>query len=316
MSPSRFLILAVCGVTILMGAMVSRPVHAGDELFSEVAMDTVFETTAESSAEVPNTTSRRGVTQPSGEGLRGALLSRDQLRDRLRGMGIDVTQDSRRDGVLVATFANTERTLQIRFATDANDGKIVADITIATSGEIAKWKAADFVSLLSQCRDTNCRPVMESSDGSLLLRSTLSGMTASTETLKNTVRELLATANALRPAKSGGVGGTVIAKTNRNSKSAKLVAKPAVTKQQPALVSKPFSTRRALIAENLKGKWLASINADTAIAIAFGPGNSFQMVHVVAGKQSSSRGVYASKGNGIEFRENGQQKASLRFDVN
>ncbi|MEL7338457.1 MAG: hypothetical protein AAFN70_19880, partial [Planctomycetota bacterium] len=75
-------------------------------------------------------------------------------------------------------------------------------------------------------------------------------------------------------------------------------------------------TRRALIAENLKGKWLASINADTAIAIAFGPGNSFQMVHVVAGKQSSSRGVYASKGNGIEFRENGQQKASLRFDVN
>ncbi|QDV74754.1 hypothetical protein [Botrimarina mediterranea] len=241
------------------------PVAAsGDELFSEVAVESVF---GASSKSADGAAASTGV---SATGVR--VTGAGQLGELLRELGFE---PERVDGRTVTIqLAHGQWTIPTTLHAAIDRSQVDVTMGLATPEKGVKWDANKLLRLLADPEDGGAHFAFDSSKGQVQVRQTVSAREVTSVNLGRLLTEMAEFAV---------------------SRESAWFDKPKESdKSTPA-------TTNAAAPTSIIGSWVASLGQGEAFAIKLTADGKFQLAHVKAGKTTTSNGKAERTGDQLRL---------------
>lgn len=271
-----------CGVT---------QVHADDSLFSEVAMESVFEKQVATVKDV--------ATISDGETMQ-RIVGVSSLIQVLKAAGFEPSeeQDS-------ATFKlnHAQWIFPVSMTVFVDEDRIACEMSLVKMEEDASFDKETLLKLLvSNTATQGGYFAFDQENKRIQLRVSLSNRAVTARQLKADLTRLA----ILAEQKSD-----IWSKSNATPKTESTVAVPTTTTN----TAKPTNaTNAGKTRFSLAGTWSASLNSGEAFALRLNSEGTFQLVHMKSGKATSSKGKVSRSGNSLTLI--GDDKITLNCTVN
>ncbi len=245
------------------------PVAAsGDELFSEVAVESVFGASSKSAGSAST-----GASIP-GAGVR--VTGAGQLGELLRELGFE---PERVDGRTVTIqLAHGQWTVPTTLHAAVDRSQVDVTMGLATPEKGVKWNANKLLRLLADPEAGGAHFAFDSSKGQMQVRQTMSAREVTSANLGRLLTEMAEFAVSRETA--------WFDKPSESDKS-----KPATT--------------AAAAPTSIIGSWVASLGQGEAFAIKLTADGKFQLAHVKSGKPTTSNGKVERTGDQLKLLGDG-----------
>ena len=242
---------------------------SGDELFSEVAVESVFGGSTKSTSGATGSS----ASIPAG-GVR--VTGAGQLGELLRELGFE---PERVDGRTVTIqLAHGQWTIPTTLHAAVDRSQVDVTMGLATPPKGTKWDGNKLLRLLADPEDGGAHFAFDSSKGQMQVRQTMSAREVSSDNLGRLLTEMAEFAV---------------------SRETAWFDKPSDSDK-----SKPATTDAAA-PTSVIGSWVASLGQGEAFAIKLTPDGKFQLAHVKAGKTTTSSGKAERTGDQLKLQGDG-----------
>lgn len=235
----------------------------GDELFSEVAVESVFGASSKSTGTATTSSSSAAGVRVTGAG---------QLGELLRELGFE---PERVDGRTVTIqVAHGQWTIPTTLQAAIDRGQVDITMGLATPEKGAKWDATKLLKLLADPEAGGAHFAFDSEKGQIQVRQSLSAREVTSSVLETLLKEMAEFA----------------------------VSRESAWYEEPkeSEKAKPATTTAAA-PSSIVGSWVASLGEGEAFAIKLTADGKFQLAHVKAGKTSTSSGKAERTGDQLRL---------------
>jgi hypothetical protein len=272
-----------CSILLAVVVSVARvTVLTADDggLFSEVAMESVFEKPVAAS---------KAVASPSSTGHIGRITGASSLNQALRAAGFDSQE---KDGRASFDLDHAGWSFPVSIGVLVDQDRIDCELSLTKIGDDTSLTTETLLALLTAGDTRGASFAYDRKGKRILLRATLSNRSITASELKADLIRLATVAQ-----KHSDIWSTLKGQPASNSKSASN-SKPA---EAPP---KQFS---------LVGRWSASLSSNEAFAIQIASDATFQLVHLKSGKSTISKGKATRSGDQLKLV--GNDKVTLNCSV-
>ena len=295
----RFFLVA----TVLAATCATTSVgRANDDLFSEVAMESVFATST--------STSEKSVASPDAVKQIDRITGTSGLTQVLKTAGFSPTA---KDGKVQFRLKEGGWAFPTVVRVDVERDRLVCQLALIELKRTAEIDQAKLLGLLSAGDPSRgAFFAFDREEEMLLLRASLSNRSVVASEIAQELKQLATIAgekselwsNLVRTEKASS---TKTQPTKAPSKPAPAQNKPAVTKSTPVppAAKSPRTGSGGTPSGStvsLLGRFSASLTATEAFAIQISNNNRFQLAHVKAGKSTVSKGALVRNGDRVTLR--------------
>ena len=255
----HFALLAVC-----FSCLTGVAVHGEEGLFSEVAMEAVFETTGS-----PATLS---VATKTATGRINRITGVSSLIEVLKEAGWDATE---RDGRASFQLQHARWNFPVLIAVQVDRDRMDCQMSLVAVKDPASIPSETLLQLLAASNDSGATFAFEPKSKLIQVRTSPSNRSLTAALLKEKLLQM-----AIHAEKHAESWSQLNGETDPNAKS---TAAPSKLASNGGL--------------SLTGRWSASLGSGEAFAIQINDDSSFRLVHLKSGKSTVSQGKTKLSGN-------------------
>ncbi|GAA5506510.1 hypothetical protein [Novipirellula caenicola] len=260
-------------------------VHADDSLFSEVAMESVFEKQVATVKDV--------ATITDGETMQ-RIVGASSLVQVLKAAGFDPSEDGRS---VTFQLQHAQWVFPVSMTVFVDEDRIACEMSLAKMDDDAAFDKEMLLKLLVSNTATQGGYFAVDQENKLVqLRVSLSNRAVTSRQLKADLTQL------------------AILAERKSEIWSKANAKVKAESVQPAAAKPKNETNAANSRFSLAGTWSASLNSGEAFALRLNRDGTFQLIHMKSGKATSSKGKVTRSGNSLTLI--GDDKITLNCTVN
>ncbi|MEM8669434.1 MAG: hypothetical protein AAGG48_18055 [Planctomycetota bacterium] len=271
------------------------PLHGEDKLFSEVAMESVFQASP----------SLKPVASKNTSGSLDRVTSVDSLVRALTAAGMEARESN---GRAALTFNHAGWKFPVSISVNIDQDRLDCRFTLIRIGDVKSVSTQKLLQLLASGDGLGTSFAYDSASKTIQVRASFSNRSITANELKSDLVQM-----ARLAAKHADVWSSLTGSANSNSASSSSSASnsnattnsPPMSNRTPrpesgAGVTSPPSRVSTSVA-SLVGRWSAYVANDEAFAIKISADSRFQLVHLKSGEPTLSKGNITRSGQQLKL---------------